>query len=207
MQRSICIVGGRGNMGRRYQAICEFLGIPYHISDVDDELVDTSHYLIATPTEKHADNIFEILATQKPGKLVLCEKPIALASPHRWPNLETALRRFNEKHPLYMVNQYSFYPGINAKGMVTLYDYYNSGPHGLEWDCIQLTHLAQSEVKYLKKSPIWKCIINGMPLSRDRLDQCYVEMVRSFFKEDTAKLWGIEDVVASHRKVIKRCVL
>ena len=179
-------------MGKRYQAICRFLGINHFVADPSTKttLKEASHYLIATPTDKHLSSISEV--RQISDSPILCEKPIALGE---CPDIPPEV---------YMVNNYAFYPGVHdRKDAATVYDFYNCGPHGLAWDCIQLIHLANSTVRLHKKSPIWKCQINGVRLNRECLDLAYVEMIRAFWQRRTKNLWGKADITAAHYKAAR----
>jgi len=195
--QSLCIVGGNGNMGKRYQAICRFLGINHFVADPSTKtpIKDASHYLIATPTAMHLENILDI--RDKYGGLILCEKPFVT-------NVDELGRLQEIPANVFMVNNYAFYPGLSDRlDGTTLYSFYNSGPHGLAWDCIQLLHLARSTVKLVGKSPIWKCQINGTKLNRETLDLAYVEMIRTFWQGSTKKLWGKKDIIDAHFKAAR----
>lgn len=208
--KAICIIGAAGNMGKRYSAICDSEDIPYISVDREDSLPrpadGISHYIIATPTSTHGKVLID-LTNLNPGYLkVLVEKPFAIMD-----NLKTGLAPIEHArshgHTVYMVNQYAYYShGLTeeAEGP-THYDYYNSGKDGAAWDCIQLIHLAKSNVEYLQnENPIWDCMINGMKLNRELIDLCYVKMIKDFATDGTTygRLWGWKDIKAAHRKVI-----
>lgn len=191
---SLCIVGGKGNMGRRYASICRFLGINHFPADVGDPIEYATHYVIATPTDTHLDIIFGL--HEKFGKKIsiLCEKPFT-TDPSEIVKLSWL------RSNVYMVNNYAFYPGFLESTLgPTVYDFYNSGPHGLAWDCIQLLELASASVKLLNQSPIWQCQINGIRMQREPLDLAYVEMIRAFWTGKTKSLWGKDRIVSAHRK-------
>jgi len=188
MQR-ICVVGGNGNMGKRYRSICDFLGINHVATDVGEDVPDASHYIVATPTETHVDLSIKLA---KRGN-VLCEKPIAF-------DVEplNALPR-----NVFMVNNYAFYPSVTSSVLrTTVYDFYNCGPHGPAWDCIQIIYLANSSCKILNTSPIWKCQINGVKLNREGLDLAFCEMVRAFWRDDKKRLWDKTDIIKAHSKTL-----
>jgi len=188
MQR-ICIVGGGGNMGKRYRAICKFIGIAHVSVDVGETVPEASHYIVATPTETHVDLSIKLARNGR----VLCEKPMAFD-----------MGKLNDlPRNVFMVNNYAFYPGVlNSTPRSTVYDFYNCGPHGPAWDCIQIIYLANSSCKILNTSPIWKCQINGVKLNREALDLAFCEMVRAFWKGQDKLLWNKADILKAHSKTL-----
>lgn len=199
----VCVIGAKGNMGRRYMAILAHLGVEADGVDIGDPIrnIGISHYIIATPTTHHSMHI-EWLAKlrQRP---ILCEKPVTKDRAE----LESLERHVKRGHKIYMVNQYAYYSDqLPQKSGITCYDYYNSGKDGILWDCIQIIHLARGEITTLtNKSPVWRCVINGMELNREAIDLCYVKMIRDFISDgrEYGRLWGWDDIKASHEKVLK----
>ena len=203
------IVGGKGNMGRRYVAICKSENIPYEVIDKDDQPKLCSHYLITTPTRTHEkvlDDLCLFLGDSKAKAKILMEKPVALVSNLR-EDLKFIDRAKGAGHEIYMVNQYAYYSHqLDDTDGPTYYDFYHSGGDGLQWDCIQLIYLARSGVQYLKnESPVWKARINGVPLSRELIDLCYVKMLKDFVSDGAmyGELWNHIDIKRAHKAVLE----
>lgn len=208
----ICILGANGNMGRRYQAILNREQCDFDAFDFKDHFPnpnDYTHIIVTTPTHLHLSHLSQINAMADKPVNILCEKPIykidTQAKKDEFYRLLNKLQ--SNGHKLNMVNQYAYYlDNINesiAYGE-TFYDYYNSGGDGIGWDCIQLIHLAQKEVYFLRNiSPVWFSSINGHPLSRREIDLCYVKMIKDFLNDGGVygRLWGYKDISEAHEKV------
>lgn len=206
----IGIIGHLGNMGRRYVAICDKLrlnwigyDVKYGHASISDfiELNKLSHLIIASPTDYHMDHIR--IATTWPKLKILCEKPFFKDDYKK--NLEI-LKKIHSKN-LYMVNQYAYHLNLehfSVHDSNTTYDYYHSGGDGLAWDCIQLIALSHDSTRICLKnnSPIWIATINGISLSKNLMDYCYVDMIEDFVFETHGKLWGIEKIIEAHEAVI-----
>jgi hypothetical protein len=209
----VCVIGAKGNMGRRYMAILAHLGVEAVGVDVDDDdepgqLKGITHYIVAVPTYRHVWVLRQLTSFYRPqntdaGHRILCEKPVTKDRAE----LEYLERRVKRGHKIYMVNQYAYYSDqLPQKSGITCYDYYNSGKDGTHWDCIQLIHLARGEITTLtNKSPVWRCVINGTELNREAIDLCYVKMIRDFISDgrEYGRLWGWDDIKASHEKVFR----
>lgn len=193
----ILIVGGMGNMGSRYRAICEYLGYKYDVCDIRDSLIDKAkgcdRFLIASPTSMHETHLKALSAFNKP---ILCEKPIIKDSA----SVEHLFRKIPSlKENLTMVNQYRFFDTQDTLGE-TSYDYFKSGSDGLAWDCINIIGLAKMDVKIASKSPIWRCKINGQNLNLKYMDIAYVNMLR-VWALDLAKDDKESYIVYAHKQV------
>jgi hypothetical protein len=200
---SLCIVGA-GNMGKRYAAVCKSEDIQYEMIDKGEMLTGVDKYIIATPTDTHADVLCYIGTRVRQPVSILIEKPIDAC-------FSTGLRAVEAVealgHRVYMVNNYAYYSdGITEGEGDTHYDFYNSGKDGIAADCIQLLHLAKNGVGYLKnENPIWDCMINGTQLNRELIDLCYVKMIKDFYSDGKlyGRLWGRQDIEEAHRKVLE----
>jgi hypothetical protein len=201
----ICVIGAKGNMGRRYISICNYLDIPCIGCDFDEipPYSDkfTTHFIIATPTDTHEKILKSICELKKHSCKILCEKPINTTG------YLSVLDDIKESgHEIFMVNQYAYYSHlIYESNGVTSYNYYNSGKDGIFFDCIQLIHLAKDEIKLSNNNPIWDASINGVKLDRETIDLCYVKMIKDFYSngEVYGKLWGESDIKTAHEKVIE----
>lgn len=169
------ILGSEGSMGKRYQAILNFLGQPYEC--FDDAFLAKSVYpskkhdrfIVATPTETHLEVIKRL---EKFGAPILCEKPLSKS-------LTEVDEILKIKAPVSMVMQYAYLVSPKSFGS-THYDYYHHGKDGLVWDCFQIIALAKDRVSLAEHSPIWSCTINGTVLRRGDMDGAYVEMIRNW---------------------------
>ena len=202
----VCVVGGKGNMGRRYLAILDHLGVESVSVDRGDRIPEKiTHYIVATPTSLHGHTLGRIPRNEDNPVPILCEKPIMVTNNMAALHGIEFLRKNGRK--IYMVNQYAYYfDKMPQKSGITCYDYYNSGGDGVAWDCIQIIHLARGEITTLaNKSPVWRCVINGIELRRDMIDLCYIKMIRDFISDglEYGRLWGWDDIKASHEKVIR----
>ena len=218
---TVCVIGSAGNMGRRYCAILDHLGVEYEGFDLVTSpsegrrpghflwrlrLTSTgfTHYIIATPTDTHAE-LLRFLMDRFEAVNVLVEKPVT-----RDPAELRALVKAAEKggHDVYMVNQYAYGnrgapPGVprgkGYPGKRTEYNYFNSGKDGLIWDCIQLLHLAKADIYLANISPERICIINGRVYRSDATDWLYIKMIRDFLGR-RKWLWPIAEVIETHER-------
>lgn len=191
---SILIVGDKGNMGRRYHAICNYLHIPvlgldanWSKDDLRVYMQDASQVIVATPTSTHCEWIRRLLPFGKP---ILCEKPITkdLVA------LDSTLREAKDaKVSLSMVYQYKCFTNGWSRGE-SVYDYWNHGKDGLVWDCIQIIGLAKEAISLREESPIWNCWLNGVRLDIGYMDHAYVQMIRDWSarpQDMTSEIWDV----------------
>lgn len=212
----ILIIGGNGNMGRRYSCCLTHLKKDYIISEAGDKkrynkINKADHIIITTPTDRHIDDISDIIEIRgKRETFILCEKPIS-KDIKKIRKIYNLLKN-NKYIKLYMVNNYYHIPIINRDmritrknnvyeiNDVTKYNYFLSGSDGLYYDCIQLIHLAKYNIKLSNDSPFYLCMINGYTLERMDVDISYVDMLEDFLKEKKY-MWGLKDIKESHFKV------
>lgn len=175
----ILIVGANGNMGRRYRAILNYLGVPWRGIDLKDswprdEARQITGVIIATPTVCHLTDLMNAEHYECP---VLCEKPIST-------NAQNLSRILADIHnPIKMVMQYQFTTRkLAVANSPSFYDYYNHGRDGLVWDCIQIIGLAKGDVNLAEESPVWDCSINGSQIDIREMDFAYVEMIKNWLK-------------------------
>lgn len=191
----ILLIGSEGNMGKRYKAIFNHLGIDYSTFDsaIDCHIHSYAKYakgfLIATPTDTHTDLIFQLAPYKRP---ILCEKPIT-----RDPTELAAVLMLKPK--LQMVNQYAHMPISKSKNKPTSYNYYRHGGDGLNWDCINVIGLAKGPVKLDQQSPVWNCTINGKKLNLSDMDHAYISMIKSWVKNPEPNL---DYIAMAHGKVL-----
>lgn len=170
-------------MGVRYQAILKALGVTCVGVDKDDDWPDLKGFdaaIVASPTETHASVASSLC---REGIPVLVEKPIST-------NPLTAATFCDDavagNFKVRMVNQYLHMPRgpvIEQFQGGTLYDYFRSGKDGLVYDCISILALAHGPISLNNRSPEWRCVINGQPLSLADMDRAYVDMVKRFLEE------------------------
>lgn len=183
MLNKVLLVGCKGSMGVRYQAILKALGVTCVGVDRDDDWPDLKGFdaaIVASPTETHTGFAATLCREKLP---VLVEKPISI-NPLTAANFcdEAVAENFKVR----MVNQYLYMPRgpeIKAFQGGTLYDYFRSGKDGLVYDCISILALASGPISLNDKSPVWRCVINGQPLSLADMDRAYFDMVKRFLTE------------------------
>jgi hypothetical protein len=189
---NIAIIGSKGNMGRRYRAILDYLQIEVQGLDVGDKLDSLDYeiadgFIVASPTFTHE---FFLNHLGQYGKPILCEKPILIGE------LDP---KFKYRELVRMVNQYEYLIDKYWSGD-TYYNYYKSGGDGLAWDTINILGLSKKRPELKNDSPIWKCQINGKPLSLADMDSAYIKMVMDWTKNKKSN-W--EYAVEAHRKVLE----
>jgi hypothetical protein len=196
----IYVFGNEGNMGRRYTAILNHIGIVAEGCDKSyphnlfGRLKAADGVIIATPTFTHLDVIRMLLAYEKP---ILCEKPLSL-------NFD-ALEHFDRVHPeakqlVTMVNQYE-YLATDSVSEMTFYNYFKTGGDGLYWDCLNIIGLAKGWAQIHNDSPIWKCVINGQILSIKDMDQAYISMIKRWVDMIGRRRTNWAYAIEAHRKV------
>ncbi len=197
--KKVLIVGNKGNMGQRYTAILNHLGIEVIGWDKYCEFTIENHSLdgiiIATPTEVHLEHLNYYLRYNVP---ILCEKPFTTSL--------DLLDQFAEDHTeqdfknITMVNQYNYIKMITDPflSLDTHYNYFKTGSDGLAWDSLNIIGLAINEVKLEHNSPIWSCVLNGQRLSMADMDQAYVDMVIDWTSQPISN-WDY--AVEAHRRV------
>ena len=158
-------------MGRRYQAIFRALGTSVQCVDIEARLEDVKHAVqdsqgavIASPTPTHAGYC---VALAPLGIPILCEKPLSTS-------LHTVSEILAINAPLQMMAQYRY---LDTQEGHTFYDHYHSGNDGLRWDCMQLIGLARGAIWLRQESPIWECQLNGRTLTRELVDEAYIQAV------------------------------
>lgn len=194
----ILIVGGLGNMGKRYRLILESLGKSTCVVDkmhdyktILDLAMQSDGIIIATPTDTHIDfiNLFAPL-----GKPILCEKPLCK-------DLDVLQKTFNNlkkyNTPFSMILQYGELVDPNSTG-VSSYNFFRHGSDGLFWDCIQIIGLAKGIVGVSEKSHIWKCEINGKKINVADMDYAYERFIFNWLLKPSQDL---DMLFNMHKKV------
>jgi hypothetical protein len=191
----VLVIGGLGNMGRRYRSILDYLEVSNWFYDGPppeefiSKLEETTHVIIATPTYTHV-SIIRMIKKLTDGIPILCEKPITKDTKE--------FNRFNLDN-VYMVNNYEYMKRPRSCGGKTSYNYYQSGGDGLSWDCIQLFKFDSNPV-LSNESPIWKAKINGRTLSKDEVDHSYISMIKDFLNT-RHECWDSKTFVELHTRV------
>jgi hypothetical protein len=198
----VLIVGHLGNMGGRYRAILNHLGIKWSGYDKSGDVPfdvaakDCDRAIIATPTESHVADIRKVAA--RIDGPILCEKPITKSISE----LETLLAWVTLTGvDLTMVYQYSKLVPSNAHGETT-YDYWYHGKDGLVWDCIQIIGLAKGALELKETSPLWTCVINGHPLRSGGMDNAYIQYIQDWLV-DSRKCCGPSEILRIHEKTAR----
>lgn len=196
----VLIIGSEGSMGKRYQAILDYIGHEKVLADKKDDRIEiclkamqSDRIIIATPTETHAQILHWVMPQGKP---ILCEKPVCK-------NLDELVEIISyakwNKTPLAMVMQYKYLVEPESEGPSS-YNYFRHGNDGLIWDCFQIIALAKGEVTLAEDSPYWQCQINGQRLSIESMDSAYVTMLREWIEKPYS---DVENLYAIHEKVSK----
>lgn len=198
-KKTINVVGAAGNMGQRYMAILNcfpsVIPRPVDLDSWDLFSKKAAGTIIATPTDTHAEVIKKVADMAGDSHHMLCEKPIA-----KDPKVLAELLRRCEN--LDMVDQYYYALKEEVPGGMTSYNYYHSGPDGLEWDCINIIAKADGPLVLQNSSPIWECRINGYELDLQTVNEAYVDMVQDWLE------FGMpnhEYIVSAHNAVRMVC--
>lgn len=197
----ILVLGHRGNMGRRYSHILDYLKVEWKGLDISNGPLDNQTIyetadgcdgvIIATPTKYHLAHLNLLADLQVP---ILCEKPFS----YELEDLKKTLLLYQENYtPLSMVLQYKELLNDVAVGD-SHYNYFKTGKDGLEFDCIQIIGLAKGKVEIRNDSPVWDCVINGQRLHLSDMDQAYVWAVQRFLSR---KYQNLKDIYEIHQRV------
>jgi hypothetical protein len=193
--KKVAVIGGKGNMGRRYALIlekyCDCEAVIFDIG-VNNKIDDCDGYIIATPTAAHYAYILGLSEYKKP---ILCEKPIVKSKEQLQRILEI------EDLDLSMINQYGFIPMRNyfSENTDTEYNYFKTGNDGLLWDCINIIGLSKSSYNIKNDSLIWHCKINGDYLHLYDMDKAYIDNIEGWVNG-----WRNKDyILEAHNKVWK----
>lgn len=188
-EKKVLLIGGKGSIGRRYQAVLRALHVPYRIHDLGDELSfeGVTHVLIASPTETHVKYCWLADECNLP---FLCEKPLTK-------NVTEAEELARNTSNGYVVNNWAFL-GTNfdlapIPRRIT-YDFYNTGRDGLLWDVCQLIYfskLAKAELFVNTNSHTWDVTWNDDDVAYRAIEQSYLQMVRAFLADRSHALWTL----------------
>lgn len=208
----ILIVGSGGSMGCRYTAILKSLQQEIRCYDIKtgdpvrkDEMFDRA--IIASPTKFHIKQLRTLIPRVK---YILCEKPICFdpteimdiyrfAKEH-----DTDVRmvcNWSYAHPRWsMLDSDRYYP----KKHTICYNNYNTGPHGLYWDCIQLVYLAKNwrNLDLRSDAPYPRMQIDNNVITLDLIARSYIRMIRAWL-ENPQELWDLKDAFAATNEVLK----
>jgi hypothetical protein len=194
--KHIAIIGGKGNMGRRYGAVLDHLGVKHTAFDKDDwmharETAGITGVIIASPSDSHFENLDQYSANKDIP--ILCEKPVVKDEKQLEQILSWGLK-------LTMVNQYSYLIDKSVgSGDITYYDYWNTGKDGLEWDCINIIGAAKNKKAFINnKSPVWRCALNGQILNSSEMDQSYIDMVKDWLENPTDNM---DYIRSAHKRI------
>lgn len=193
----ILIIGSKGSMGQRYQAILKYLGKKFEGIDLDTPpgialnlTGKASSYIVATPTDTHVG----IIRTLMPhGKPILCEKPVCTDVVE----LEKLFKDLKHaRTPFRMMFQYALLSEANRVGK-SHYNYFRHGNDGLVWDCLQIIALSRGPLELNEMSPIWTCVLNGKRIQIQDMDAAYIGYVQKWLVEPAQDL---DRILAAHQK-------
>jgi hypothetical protein len=188
----LLIIGAAGNMGRRYTDIARSLDADVTGIDIGEPIghIHPDVAIIATPTDTHYQLCLDM---QRRGIPYLCEKPVCMQSVGKLEALTG-----------YMVNNWAhvFYDRyLEPKQHEVTYDYFNTGPHGKLWDCIQLYHIARGIPTIRTNAREFTASIDERPVSLGDIQESYRRMLQSFLKKQESRLWTIRSTVPTHRMI------
>lgn len=190
---SVLVVGGRGNMGMRYHAVLNYLGVAHELVDKECTMPEirskaerSSGIIVSTPTYTHVEILNNLFDLKKP---ILCEKPLA-TDVVAFGRLTNDMKRARTN--LTMVYQYSSL--TSARGEYGFYDYFKHGGDGLVWDCIQIIALSSGNCVLREESPVWKCKIGKDTLNIADMDMAYVNFIKSWLRDPGQDLDWLFDV-------------
>lgn len=213
--KKVLLLGSEGSIGKRYYSILKHLGVNLTCYDTCHRVLNPmyrqpyDYVLIATPTIGHITVIKDVML-YSPKARILCEKPISK-------NTTEIKEALNICPDLQMVFQYCMYWRNNTIGKgyddlvkpyktlnftYSTYDFYNSGKDSLPWDAIQILALHKGPIEqvYLKNdSPIWNCVINGMRMSYQQMQYCYLDFMRDWLMGE--RFLKPETIIDIHNKV------
>lgn len=211
---TVCVIGANGSMGRRYQAILKYLGVPFTTIDLGDndfhDRFDSENFwsgfaraIIAAPTSTHYFWAFQCIKNKKP---FLCEKPLS----KKVDECEHLMQFAKESGvQAFVVNNY-WYAFRETLGKhkdpfdwnIT-YNYYNTGKDGLWWDVCQLLYI--NEGAWVQtEAPSWWCTIKGTSVPYKWLEMSYVWMLQDWIGGETENLWTLEDGLKMTQAALKR---
>ncbi len=191
----ILLIGCKGSMGKRYEAILNFLNIDFIGIDKGDKIPNKKFTgcIIATPTNTHFKTLKRV---SKKIKKVMIEKPWAKTM-NEVMDIVDHCKAQNVQ--LSMMRQYDYLIDKNSVGR-SYYDYFRHGSDGIFWDCMQIIGNAKGDVILKESSPIWLCSINGHLLNIQDMDKAYVCAVNDWIK---GKKQCVTTNIKMHKKVIK----
>jgi hypothetical protein len=182
-------------MGKRYQAIMDYLDIAYVCYDIklcydikrgislSDFITGNDTYIdrviIASPTPTHY-SVFKSLTKHLFQPKILCEKPLST-------DLNEVLEMVKYGVNTMMQYRYLRQDKTYSTEHDSSYNYFRSGSDGIAWDCFQIIafHNGPLEQISLKSnSPIWKCSINSDALSIRHMDRAYVDFFKAWLAGD-----------------------
>jgi hypothetical protein len=194
----LLIVGSKGSIGSRYEAICRFLKIRHVGVDLNDPWPkDFTHALICTPTGMHT---IPAVQAMKEGMEVMIEKPLSKDTK----DIETLIRvRDENRVTAWMVNNYFFSKiPFSANYDTIKYSYFFSGKDGWEWDCIQLINMCK-EFIFDGTRPVFNLTFDGTGVTLEDVQKSYMTMLLYWAGGKKAFLWDLEEGLNATQKVQK----
>lgn len=193
----IALIGSEGSMGKRYQSIMRYLGVPFRALDalhsretVLQAAQESDGVVIATPTATHAAFIRALAPLKKP---ILCEKPVV----KNMGDMKELVELLKDTGtPFRMMFQYSMLARTDRIGP-TLYNYFRHGSDGLIWDCMQVIGLARGAYMLREDSPVWSCKVNGLRVEFQHMDAAYIAYFQKWLRDPAQDLG---EIVAIHEK-------
>jgi hypothetical protein len=199
MNHNILVIGGMGNMGKRYCKILDKINVTYDIYDVKVPFPvkydNFTGIIIATPTDTHYSILKELKDEGYKGP-ILCEKPITKSKKELDEILSFGLK-------LRMINQYEYYFIVDEEypksSKPDHYDYFKTGEDTLTWDCINIIGTNNfNDVLIKNDSPVWLCQLRGKRLNIADMDWAYIWNITDWLIKGNENLSYIEK---AHNKI------
>lgn len=217
--QKVLIIGSEGSMGKRYQAIFNYINqenYQYEVTCFDTKFTNIypdydnyNYIIIASPTITH-QYFLHVLANYK--RPILCEKPVIkdLNKLDNYLSSSMDLQMmfqyaFLAPNKLYKFTENHFHFETNHNCQIfSKYDYFKTSntSDSLIWDCIQIIalHLGNiNNISIKNTSPVWDCMINDHKINLSQMDQAYIEAVSYWL---SGKRIDDKILFLAHKKVV-----
>jgi hypothetical protein len=200
----ILIFGSEGSQGKRYTAICKYLGhevvgydpVLSH-NTIKNIIKDVDRCIIATPIDSHYKWCKWCIKHNIP---FLCEKPISK-------NLKEIeeIKKLCDKSKVdgRMVCNWMFtIPGFNTNEADRIFlNYFNTGKDG-DYDYIQPIYLSKGNFELKKKSPYYICQLGNIPINQYNFDISFITMLIGWLHKKEL-LWSMDDAIKAHKMLME----
>ena len=189
----IGIIGSSGSMGRRYNAICEYLGYKTIKMDINDPInLNVDRMIIATPTQTH----YEVWKSIKKYIPILVEKPMSK-------DIKECIDMSIDERVSVVCNWSLVLPFIlKPNSHQIIYNFYNTGKDGVYWDTCQLIYLAKSLPLLATDSPMFMASVDFLPITLTDIERSYIKMIE-LWVINPSLLWNGMDGLSMTQRVLE----